>query len=67
MYDLHKHNTRSFDFVVQAITLHMVSYAGMVDLQILVARDIIPDPKTLAKCFEEALREMKEAVEATNN
>ncbi|KAG6417500.1 hypothetical protein SASPL_119681 [Salvia splendens] len=34
-----------------AITMHMVSYAGMVDLQILVAKDIIPDPKTLAKCF----------------
>ncbi|KAG6414988.1 hypothetical protein SASPL_122387 [Salvia splendens] len=50
-----------------AITMHMVSYAGMVDLQILVAKDIIPDPKTLAKCFEDALREMKEAVEATNN
>ncbi|XP_047970267.1 wax ester synthase/diacylglycerol acyltransferase 5-like [Salvia hispanica] len=50
-----------------AITMHMVSYAGMVELQIQVAKDIIPDPKTLAKCFEDALREMKEAVEAANN
>ncbi|KAL1557948.1 wax ester synthase/diacylglycerol acyltransferase 5-like [Salvia divinorum] len=50
-----------------AITMHMVSYAGMVDLQILVAKDIIPDPKTLAKCFEEALHEMKEAVEGAND
>lgn len=67
MYGLHNINTRSFDCVVQAITMHMVSYAGMVELQIQVAKDIIPDPKTLAKCFEDALREMKEAVEAANN
>lgn len=44
--------------------MHMVSYAGMAELQILVAKDIIPDPKTLANCFEDALREMKEASEA---
>uniref|UniRef100_F6HQ90 Uncharacterized protein n=3 Tax=Vitis vinifera TaxID=29760 RepID=F6HQ90_VITVI len=50
-----------------AITMHMVSYAGRADLQILVAKDIIPDPKFLAKCFEEALLEMKEAAaEATS-
>lgn len=44
--------------------MHMVSYAGRADMQILVAKDIIPDPEFLAKCFEEALLEMKEAAEA---
>ena len=44
--------------------MHMVSYAGRADLQILVAKEIIPDPQVLAKCFEEALLEMKEAAEA---
>ncbi|KAL1811998.1 hypothetical protein ACET3Z_022063 [Daucus carota] len=48
-----------------AITIHMVSYAGRADLQILVAKDIIPDPQFLAKCFEDALLEMKEAALAT--
>lgn len=43
--------------------MHMVSYAGMAELQILVAKEIIPDPKILAKFFEEALLEMKEAAE----
>ncbi|XP_057488120.1 wax ester synthase/diacylglycerol acyltransferase 11-like isoform X1 [Actinidia eriantha] len=47
-----------------AITMHMVSYAGRADLQILVAKEIIPDPQVLAKCFEDALLEMKEAAEA---
>lgn len=50
---------------MQAITIHMVSYAGRADLQILVAKDIIPDPQFLAKCFEDALLEMKEAALAT--
>lgn len=49
---------------LQALTMHMVSYAGRADMQILVAKDIIPDPEFLAKCFEEALLEMKEAAEA---
>lgn len=44
--------------------MHMVSYAGMAELQILVAKDAIPDPKTLARFFEDSLREMKEAAEA---
>lgn len=48
---------------MQAITLHMVSYAGRADMQILVAKDIIPDPGVLAKCFEDALLEMKAAAE----
>lgn len=46
-----------------AITMHMVSYAGKADMQILVAKDLIPDPENLAKCFEDALHEMKEATE----
>ncbi|KAK6946090.1 O-acyltransferase WSD1, C-terminal [Dillenia turbinata] len=44
-----------------AITMHMVSYAGNADLQILVAKDIIPEPKILAKCFEDALMQIKDA------
>ncbi|KAK6946091.1 O-acyltransferase, WSD1-like, N-terminal [Dillenia turbinata] len=44
-----------------AITMHMVSYAGIADLQISVAKDIIPEPKILAKCFEDALMQMKDA------
>jgi len=42
---------------MQALTMHMVSYAGRTDMQILVAKDIITDPDFLAKCFEDALRE----------
>ncbi|KAE8007995.1 hypothetical protein FH972_004545 [Carpinus fangiana] len=49
-----------------ALTMHMVSYAGRADMQILVAKNIIPDPEFLAKCFEEALLEMKEAAVAAN-
>lgn len=48
-----------------ALTMHMVSYADRADLQILVAKDIIPDPEFLAECFEDALLEMKVAAEAT--
>lgn len=44
-----------------ALTMHMMSYAGRADMQILVAKDIIPDPEFLAKCFEDSLLEMKEA------
>ncbi|XP_039158411.1 O-acyltransferase WSD1-like [Eucalyptus grandis] len=40
-----------------ALTIHMVSYAGRADMQILVVKDIIPDPDFLAKCFEDALPE----------
>jgi hypothetical protein len=50
---------------MQALTMHMVSYAGRADMQIMVAEDIIPDPEFLAKCFEDALFEMKEAAAAT--
>lgn len=39
--------------------MHMVSYAGMAEMQVLVAKDIIPDPEFLANCFEEALLDMK--------
>ncbi|GLU09226.1 hypothetical protein SLE2022_260980 [Rubroshorea leprosula] len=48
-----------------ALTMHMMSYAGRADMQLLVAKDIIPDPEFLAKCFEDALIEMKEATLAT--
>lgn len=45
--------------------MHMVSYADLADLQILVTKDIIPDPEFLLNCFEDALSEMKVAAEAT--
>lgn len=48
--------------VMQALILNMVSYAGRADMQVQVAKDIIPDPEFLAKCFEDALLEMKEQV-----
>ncbi|KAH7575273.1 hypothetical protein JRO89_XS02G0073500 [Xanthoceras sorbifolium] len=48
-----------------ALTMHMTSYAGKADMQILVAKDIIPDPEFLAKCFEDALPELKEAALST--
>ncbi|KAI3922266.1 hypothetical protein MKX01_005955 [Papaver californicum] len=41
-----------------ALTMHMVSYAGKEELQILVAKDIIPDPQFLAKCFEDAFLQL---------
>lgn len=49
---------------MQALILNMVSYAGRADMQVQVAKDIIPDPEFLAKCFEDALLEMKERVTA---
>ncbi|KDP25010.1 hypothetical protein JCGZ_23993 [Jatropha curcas] len=49
----------------QAVAMHMVSYAGRADMQIVVAKDIIPDPEFLAKCFEDSLLDMKEAALAT--
>lgn len=42
----------------------MVSYAGRADMQVQVAKDIIPDPEFLAKCFEDALLELKDRVTA---
>ncbi|XP_058778560.1 wax ester synthase/diacylglycerol acyltransferase 11-like [Vicia villosa] len=47
-----------------ALVLLMVSYAGKADMQVQVAKDIIPDPEFLAKCFEDALLELKEYVTA---
>jgi len=52
---------------MQALTMHMVSYAGRADMQILVAKDIIHDPDFLAKCFEDALLEMKAAASTAPN
>ncbi|CAI0556889.1 unnamed protein product [Linum tenue] len=49
--------------IPHALTMHMVSYAGRADMQILVAKDVIPDPEFLAKCFEDSLMEMKTAAE----
>ncbi|RZC67333.1 hypothetical protein C5167_011020 [Papaver somniferum] len=43
-----------------ALTMHIVSYAGKAEMQILVAKDVIPDPQFLAKSFEDALLEMKD-------
>ncbi|OAY45762.2 wax ester synthase/diacylglycerol acyltransferase 11 [Manihot esculenta] len=45
----------------QALVMHAVSYAGKVEMQIVVAKDIIPDPEFLAKCFQDSLLEMKNA------
>ncbi|KAL3843910.1 hypothetical protein ACJIZ3_001313 [Penstemon smallii] len=56
-----KHMRVTSSSLPHAITMHMVSYAGFADMQILVAKEVIPDPKVLAKCFEDALLEMKEA------
>ncbi|XP_051144753.1 wax ester synthase/diacylglycerol acyltransferase 11-like isoform X2 [Andrographis paniculata] len=51
-----------------ALTMHMVSYAGNADLQILVAKDIIADPKVVAKCFQDSLLQMKQlALQRTNS
>ncbi|KAF5182857.1 O-acyltransferase wsd1-like, partial [Thalictrum thalictroides] len=47
--------------LAHAITMHMVSYNGNAYMQILVAKDIIPNPKVLVKCFQDALLEMKNA------
>lgn len=52
---------------MQALTMHMMSYGGKADLQILVAKDIIPDPKVLARCFEDALMAMKQAAAAQSS
>ncbi|KAF2321091.1 hypothetical protein GH714_033813 [Hevea brasiliensis] len=49
----------------QAVAMHMVSYAGRAEMQIVVAKDIIPDPEFLAKCFQDSLLEMKEAAIAS--
>ncbi|XP_026395755.1 O-acyltransferase WSD1-like [Papaver somniferum] len=43
-----------------------ISYFGKAEMNILVARDIIPDPQFLAKCFEDALLEMKDASTAAS-
>ncbi|GAB4852972.1 hypothetical protein Ancab_017161 [Ancistrocladus abbreviatus] len=51
----------------QAITLHLVSYAGRADLQVLVAKDIIHNPEFLGDCFKESLLEMKNAVRSPSN
>lgn len=49
------------------MTLHLMSYNGRADLQISVAKDIIPDGEFLAKCFEDALFEMISVVQPIQN
>ncbi|KZV33216.1 hypothetical protein F511_16250 [Dorcoceras hygrometricum] len=56
-----KHIRVTSSSLPHAITMHMVSYAGKADMQILVAKEVIPDPEVLAKCFEDALVAMKQA------
>lgn len=53
-----------FGLEMQAITMHMVSYAGRADMQIQVPKDVIPDPQILSKCFTDALHEMKDAAQS---
>ncbi|KAH6767100.1 hypothetical protein C2S52_018083 [Perilla frutescens var. hirtella] len=62
-----KHIRVTSSSLPHAMTMHMVSYAGVADLQILVAKEIIPDPKLIASCFENALLQMKEAALAAGN
>lgn len=58
-----KHIRVTSSSLPHAMTMHMVSYAGVADLQILVAKEIIPNPKLLATCFEQALLQMKGSVD----
>ncbi|KAL2939368.1 O-acyltransferase WSD1 [Bienertia sinuspersici] len=51
----------------QAITLHIVSYQGKVNLQVMVAKDIIPDPEILVKCFQDSFLEIKNSINKTSN
>jgi hypothetical protein len=48
------------------ITMHMVSYAGKADMQIQVAKDLIPEPQILSKCFMDALTEIKQLTESNH-
>ena len=48
--------------IEQAITIHMISYAGKADLQVMVAKDIIPDPEILVKCFQDSFQEIKNSI-----
>ncbi|XP_074286273.1 wax ester synthase/diacylglycerol acyltransferase 4-like isoform X3 [Silene latifolia] len=49
-----------------ALTMHLVSYGGNADLQVMVARDIIHDPQFLANCIQESLTEMKNCITQEN-
>lgn len=50
-----------------AVVMYMISYNGVAYMQVCVAKDIIPDPKFLVKCLEDALLEMKTAAEGKSN
>ncbi|OVA15642.1 O-acyltransferase [Macleaya cordata] len=51
-------------FRVTSTSLPHATTPGKAQMQILVAKDIIPDPQFLAKCFEDALLELKDAATA---
>ncbi|XP_021753331.1 O-acyltransferase WSD1-like isoform X3 [Chenopodium quinoa] len=42
-----------------AITMLLVSYAEKVNLQVMIAKDIIPDPELIVKCFQDSFQEMR--------
>ncbi|XP_074286272.1 wax ester synthase/diacylglycerol acyltransferase 11-like isoform X2 [Silene latifolia] len=56
----------SYCFGPKALTMHLVSYGGNADLQVMVARDIIHDPQFLANCIQESLTEMKNCITQEN-
>ncbi|KAK6942787.1 O-acyltransferase WSD1, C-terminal [Dillenia turbinata] len=49
-----------------ALQVNMISNAGRAGLQIMVAKDIIPDLEYLTKCFEDSLMEMKDVLQNCN-
>ncbi|XP_074313162.1 wax ester synthase/diacylglycerol acyltransferase 2-like isoform X2 [Silene latifolia] len=50
----------------QPLTMNMVGYHEWANMQIQVAKDVFPNPNMLAKFFEDALADMKEAAEKTS-
>ncbi|KAL2939371.1 O-acyltransferase WSD1 [Bienertia sinuspersici] len=50
----------------QAITIYMVSYTGKASLQVLVAKDIIPDPEILVNYFQESFMKIKNSIKKNN-
>ncbi|KAL2939369.1 O-acyltransferase WSD1, partial [Bienertia sinuspersici] len=48
-----------------AITIYMVSYAGKASLQVLVAKDIIPDPEILVNYFQESFMDIRNSIKKT--
>ncbi|KMT00483.1 hypothetical protein BVRB_9g217830 [Beta vulgaris subsp. vulgaris] len=52
--------------IPHAITVHMVSYAGMVNLQVMVAKDIISDPEILVEYFQDSFLKLKNSIKMNN-